>query len=74
MNSTKYSLEDIEINNAVYSGAMKVFAQSFADRPIFSGVGSNRSPSHDVNLGVLMTFKNSAFIASAMPSVGVTSK
>lgn len=36
INSTKYSLEDIEINNAVYSGAIKTFAQNFADYPIFS--------------------------------------
>ncbi len=36
INATKYSLEDIEINNAVYSGAINKYAQSFADRSIFA--------------------------------------
>lgn len=36
INATKYSLDDIEINNAVYSGAINKYAQEFADRSIFS--------------------------------------
>jgi hypothetical protein len=36
INATKYSLEDIEINNAVYSGAMKRFAANIASNNFFS--------------------------------------
>ncbi|TGL85752.1 DUF262 domain-containing protein [Leptospira congkakensis] len=35
INATKYSLEDIEINNAVYSGALKKFAENLSNHPIF---------------------------------------
>lgn len=38
INSTKYSLEDIEINNAVYAGEMKKFAKEFSENAIFSEV------------------------------------
>ncbi|MCY1668466.1 DUF262 domain-containing protein [Rhizobium sp. SL86] len=36
INATKYSLEDIEINNAVYSGEINKFAQKFVDNHVFS--------------------------------------
>lgn len=35
LNATKYSLLDIEINNAVYAGALKHFAETIADSPFF---------------------------------------
>lgn len=35
INATKYSLKDIEINNAVYSGALKQFADEIALEPFF---------------------------------------
>ena len=36
INATKYSLLDIEINNAVYTGALKRFAERVADDEFFS--------------------------------------
>lgn len=36
INATKYSLNDIEINNAVYNGTLKEFANSVAENPFFS--------------------------------------
>ena len=35
INATKYSLEDIEINNAVYAGALKRFASTIAENDFF---------------------------------------
>ncbi len=35
LNATKYSLLDIEVNNAVYAGAMKRFAERLASDPFF---------------------------------------
>ena len=35
LNATKYSLLDIEVNNAVYAGALKSYAQEVADKPFF---------------------------------------
>ncbi len=35
INATKYSLLDIEVNNAVYSGALKQFCQQLAEHPFF---------------------------------------
>lgn len=35
INATKYSLADIEINNAIYVGALKKFAESIADHEFF---------------------------------------
>lgn len=35
INATKYSLNDIEINNAVYAGALKNFAEVVASLPFF---------------------------------------
>jgi hypothetical protein len=35
INATKYSLRDIEINNAVYSGACKMFADDMTDADFF---------------------------------------
>jgi hypothetical protein len=35
LNATKYSLLDIEVNNAVYGGALKKFAESIAEHPFF---------------------------------------
>jgi hypothetical protein len=35
INATKYSLLDIEINNAVYAGALKSYAESLADNDLF---------------------------------------
>lgn len=35
LNATKYSLLDIEINNAVYAGALKIFCERMALNPFF---------------------------------------
>jgi Protein of unknown function DUF262 len=35
INATKYSLLDIEVNNAVYAGELKRFAESVAEAPFF---------------------------------------
>ena len=35
LNATKYSLLDIEVNNAVYSGALKQFAQQLSEDSLF---------------------------------------
>lgn len=35
INATKYSLNDIEINNAVYAGALKSFGETVASMPFF---------------------------------------
>lgn len=35
LNATKYSLSDIEVNNALYAGELKKFAEEFAKQPIF---------------------------------------
>ena len=35
INATKYSLSDIEVNNAVYAGALKIFANAIADDEFF---------------------------------------
>lgn len=35
LNATKYSLLDIEINNAIYAGALKVFCENFAGNEFF---------------------------------------
>lgn len=35
LNATKYSLLDIEVNNAVYGGALKKFAETVAEHPFF---------------------------------------
>jgi Protein of unknown function DUF262 len=35
LNATKYSLLDIEINNAIYAGALKLFAEHIADDAFF---------------------------------------
>lgn len=35
LNATKYSLLDIEVNNAVYAGALKMFAEKVASEPFF---------------------------------------
>lgn len=35
INATKYGLTDIEINNAVYAGKFKIFAEEIADRGFF---------------------------------------
>lgn len=35
LNATKYSLNDIEINNAVYAGALKLFCERVGDREFF---------------------------------------
>jgi hypothetical protein len=37
INATKYSLLDIEVNNAVYAGALKRFATEVADSEFFKG-------------------------------------
>lgn len=36
LNATKYSLLDIEVNNAVYAGALKKYAESIAEHPFFA--------------------------------------
>lgn len=36
INATKYSLLDIEVNNAVYAGELKQFAERLAEDPFFS--------------------------------------
>ncbi|MBV8094054.1 MAG: DUF262 domain-containing protein [Acetobacteraceae bacterium] len=36
INATNYALNDIEVNNAVYAGAFKQFAEQVASNPIFS--------------------------------------
>lgn len=35
INATKYSLRDIEVNNAIFDGACKVFAQNLAEHSFF---------------------------------------
>lgn len=35
INATKYSLLDIEVNNAVYAGALKQYAETLAEHPLF---------------------------------------
>ncbi len=39
LNATKYSLLDIEINNAVYAGALKRFCEAMAERDFFKSHG-----------------------------------
>lgn len=39
LNSTKYSLLDIEVNNAIYGGALKKFADSIAANDFFTSHG-----------------------------------
>ena len=39
LNATKYSLLDIEINNAVYTGELKQFAERIAENPFFTDNG-----------------------------------
>lgn len=39
LNATKYSLLDIEVNNAVYAGALKKYAERVAEKPFFSNHG-----------------------------------
>jgi hypothetical protein len=36
INATKYALTDIEVNNAVYMGAFKSFAETLSEHPFFS--------------------------------------
>lgn len=40
LNATDYSLKDIEINNAIYAGAMKNFAEQIAQNPFFERHGT----------------------------------
>lgn len=35
LNSTQYTLRDMEVNNAVYDGAMKSFCEKFSEDPFF---------------------------------------
>lgn len=62
INATKYSLNDIEINNAVYAGALKQFAarigehEFFRDHAVFTTTDYKRMGDMRFALGVIVTF------------------
>ena len=61
INATKYSLIDIEINNAVYTGALRQFAervsklQFFSDHPVFSSLDYKRMGDLRFALQIIVT-------------------
>lgn len=61
INATKYSLSDIEINNAVYVGALKTFCESlsqeafFIDNRVFSSLDFKRMGDLRYALGIVVT-------------------
>ncbi|GAA4256078.1 DUF262 domain-containing protein [Azospirillum formosense] len=61
LNATKYSLTDIEINNALYSGALKRYAESvssdkiFIDNGVFSALDFKRMGDLKFSLQIIVT-------------------